>query len=36
MVSSLVVWCMCAIIVLLIVIAVGTFITTKNKDKKDL
>lgn len=35
MVSNLIVWCMRAIIVLLIIIAIGTFIPTKNKDKKD-
>ncbi len=35
MVSNLIVWCMRAIIVLLIIIAIGTFIPTKSKDKKD-
>lgn len=35
MVSNLIVWCMRAIIVLLIIITIGTFIPTKNKDKKD-
>lgn len=37
MVSNLIVWYMRAIIVLLIIIiiAIGTFMPTKNKDKKD-
>ena len=37
MVSNLIVWCMRAIIVLLIIIiAIGTFIPTKNKDKIEI
>lgn len=36
MVSNLIVWCMRVIIVLLIVIAVSTFIPTKNNNRKDL
>lgn len=36
MVSTLIVWCMRIVIVLLIIIAISTFIPTKNKDKKDL
>ena len=36
MVSNLIVWCIHAIIVLLIVIGISTFIHTKNSNRKDL